>query len=112
MEGDILDILSRIRSVRLLDIDGDFDLFDVDAFLQFVIVRWRPLLNECYFGAARSTGALKAIVFEYSDWKLAEDYFFKFAKQQRLYEQASATIDLLQESYGVIVDRVFLSNRE
>jgi hypothetical protein len=108
MEGGSPDPLSAIRSLHFIDIDGNFDVFDIGAFLQFVILRRRGSLNERGLQAVGLPDPLRSIVFGYSDWKLEGN---SFGKHQEQYELASDTISLLQKSYSVAVDRIFLSNR-
>lgn len=91
-------ILPVIQSIELIDPlthDRGFDGFDLDSFLQLVKVR-RPTL--------RSPDSLRRVVMSYSRrWHESGHHYLKH------WELASDTIQSLNDSYGVVADRVFLA---
>ncbi|KAJ3503910.1 hypothetical protein NMY22_g18085 [Coprinellus aureogranulatus] len=104
-QGDKI-FLPEVQSFQLIEPRLKFGGFDVKSFLQFVKFRHHLMQPEVHLGAARRPNSLRRITFGF---RMHDQHDFEFSEQARKWELALGTISVLEKSYGIVVDRVFLS---
>ncbi|KAJ3538997.1 hypothetical protein NMY22_g4939 [Coprinellus aureogranulatus] len=102
-QGDKV-FLPNIQSIQLIEPRLHFGSFDVESFLQFVKFRHHLMQPQADLEAARRLDSLRRIAFHF---RKSLNHVSEFREQATEWELALDTIDLLEKSYGIIVDRAF-----
>lgn len=100
-------ILPAIESIELADAQGMLDVFDIDAFLELVEVQRRPFQLQALVGAVRRPDPFRRITF--GNRRRPDGSDFSYKRLVCPWELAARAIEQIEESYDVVVDRVFVS---
>ena len=101
-------VLPSIKSIELIDAETIMRVFDIKEFLRFVEVRRQPSRLQSPERAEDRPDTLRRITI--GSRRKPDGSASSYKRLVAPWEEAVETIQLLEETYGVVVDKVFVSS--